>query len=315
MIGFPQRQRSCLWGLLFLLSWAMLSPLAGQTAPIRAAVREITEYLSSAGGRSLGRETTEELAKLGGEQAVRQLAERALREGGEETLQQLVRLTRNHGVETLRMAENASSLPRLLRVVDDLPPEMAGSAIRRLASPGGRNLAEMVERGGESILRGELAHPGLGGRLVHQLGPESGPLVSRLSREQALLLGGQAEHLALAAPSTRAAVMRLFTDRTDASFRFLGDFIQRNPGKVLFTAAGTTLFLAHHEALLGGAGEIVYDADGNPIFVAQAGFFDRLVGNELRSVIRWLGFVLVSGLALYLGLKLLLVWRRGKARS
>jgi hypothetical protein len=43
---------------------------------------------------------------------------------------------------------------------------------------------------------------------------------------------------------------------------FVGRFVEKNPGKVLFTAASTPIILANSAAIFGD-GEIVFDADGN----------------------------------------------------
>ena len=83
--------------------------------------------------------------------------------------------------------------------------------------------------------------------------------------------------------------------------------VEKNPGKVLFTAAGTTLVLAESERFLGGD-EIVFGKDGNPQVVSKPGLIGRMSENAMdiwKVPIQWsiyaIGGVVAASLMLLIG--------------
>ncbi len=97
---------------------------------------------------------------------------------------------------------------------------------------------------------------------------------------------------------------------------FLGRFVEQNPGKVLFTTAGTTVILTNSERILGGD-EIVIGADGVPQVVSKPGIVGKAGGAVVDIVekpasyalhgIVTIGLLVVGGFA---AIKLWGVWRK-----
>ena len=83
-----------------------------------------------------------------------------------------------------------------------------------------------------------------------------------------------ADDLAKLPASQRQSVLAILRSDTERMVGFMGRFAADNPGKVLFTAATTTVILAESDRILGGD-EIVFEADGNPIVVTKAGLMGR----------------------------------------
>jgi len=259
---------------------------SGQGAVLRKPVQEVIEAIGRYFAKRGGREFTEELAELGGEAFVREVTERTIREGGEDALELLVRKAGAHGPDALRAADNAVSIPRLLKAVDDLPEDMAGPAFRRLsAGADGRILAEAVEQYGPKALRAELRHPGIGGRLVSRFGDDGVQLSSKVSTDQAITVSRHADDIAALPASQKQRVIDLLRDDTERMVTFMGRFIEKNPGKVLFTVAGTAVVLANADKVLGGEGEIVIGPDGEPVYVAQPGMIERFTMGIVNRVL------------------------------
>lgn len=287
----------------------------GQGSVIRKPAQEVIEALGRYISRTGGRELTRELAEFGGEAAVRRVTERAFREGGDDALSALVRTARSHGPDALRAADNAVNIPRLLRAVDDLPEEMASQAIRRLgAGAEGRLLAETVERFGAQALRAEVRHPGIGGNLVRHLGDDGAAFASQASRQQAITISRHADDIARLPDTQRAGVLRILREDFDRGVAFMARFIENNPGKVLFTAATTTVVLAHADKVLGGDGDIVIGPDGKPVYVPKPGLVDRTVGSAVQQILAIILPILALAGAFWLAVKLWFHYRLAKLK-
>lgn len=213
--------------------------------------------------------------------------ERTGREGGDEAVERLIRLAKNLGPEAIRAAENAPNASIVIRAIDDLPANLAERAAKRLAAGSeGRALAKTVEEFGANALEAEVRHPGVGGRLVATLGGDGADLASRVKTDQAIEVARHAPDISLLPPSERNQVISLIRENPEGSVAFMKRFVERNPGKVLFTASGTTVILANREAIFGG-GEIRYNAKGEPVFVAKPGLAERFIehaGNRILDI-------------------------------
>mgnify|MGYP006427081089 CR=1 FL=1 len=305
-----------IFGFATIFDWGSATAY-GQGSLIRKPAQEVTEALGRYFSRTGGREITQELVEFGGEAAVRRVAERAFREGGDDALNALVRTARSHGPDALRAADNAVNIPRLLRAVDDLPEEMASQAIRRLsAGAEGRLLAETVERFGAQALRAEVRHPGIGGNLVRHLGDDGVAFASQASRQQAITISRHADDIARLPDTQRAGVLRILREDFDRGVAFMARFIENNPGKVLFTAATTTVVLANADKVLGGDGdgEIVIGPDGEPVYVPKPGLVDRIVGSAVQQILAIILPILALAGAIWLGVKIWFHYRLTKLK-
>ena len=232
-------------------------------------------------GKYFGKEGTEEaaeyLAQKGGRELVERVASTAAKEGGEEAVEQVAKLTAKYGPEALSALDNTPAVKPLIEAIEQLTEAEAKSAIARLAAGAtGRELAETVVREGASALVSEVAHPGIGGALVRALGSEAGELTTKLTSKQALTIGRHADELAKLPKAQKSGLLALLKNDTDRMVKFMGRFVEANPGKTLFTVATTTVILAEPERILGGD-EIVFDAEGNPIVVTRSGIAGRSI--------------------------------------
>ena len=164
---------------------------------------------------------------------------------------------------------------------------------------------------GVAALRAEIAHPGLGLRLTTALGREGAELAARPPAEQALAFARHAGDLARLPTAQQASVLSLMSSQAGRVAAFLARFAERNPGKVLFTLAGTTLFLTHSEQILGGD-EIAFDAAGNPVLIYKPGLVGRAGDRLLRSLLLPLWNLLMAGVVVIL---ILLGWNILRRRS
>ncbi len=271
---------------LGLMATGPMSSAVAQTTVIREGAEQLLESLGKFWAKSAGRSATRELAEYGGEAAVRKLAQRALKEGGEESLERIARLAADHGPDALRALDNAPGLRQTLGALDDLPADDIGKALSRMAAGAeGRALAEAVQQVGAAALRAELRHPGLAAPIIRNLGEEGVELLGKVSSEQALQLARYAPDLGKLPPSTAGQVLDLMRRNTGEFFSFLGRFAEKNPGKILFTAATTGVILANADRILGGD-EIVFDAQGNPVVVTENGLLGRAASQGVERLLR-----------------------------
>ncbi len=292
--------------------------LTGNAAPAQiTVVREGAEKLLTATAKWLGKSSTKEagkeLAEYGGEAFVRTLSQRLLKEGGEEALEKVAGLTARYGPDVLRAVDNAASPTMLLRALDELPEQQIGAAIKRLsAGQSGKILADQVQRHGAGPLLAEIAHPGVGVRLVEHLGYDGIRLAQRVGSDEVIVVARHVDDIAKLPTGERAGILRLLYDDQKRMVEFMGRFIERNPGKSLFTTAATTIVLTNPERVLGG-GEIVFDAEGNPRVVSKPGLLDKVLapivtplGTSIANIILP---VLAFGAFVWIAIKLWFVYR------
>lgn len=291
---------------------------SAQITVLREGAERLLQAIVRFFGKTSTRELGEELAEYGGETFVRNLAQRLVREGGEEALEKVVALTSKYGPDVLRAVDNAPSPTTLLRALDDMPTDQVGPAIKRLsAGSQGKTLAILVERHGADVLRTEIAHPGVGVRLVQNLGDDGIRLSQRLGREEAITVAQHAEDIASLPNDQKNNVLRLLYEDTKRMVEFMGRFVERNPGKTLFTVAVTPIILANAEKVLGGD-DIIIDKDGKPQVVSKPGFLDRTVKTVIDSLLRPILNVLLPliavGASAWIGIKLWFAYRLNRLK-
>ena len=304
--------------VFFLLTGLLSGLLTGPAARAQTTVvREGAETLLQAAARYFGKASTrefgEELTAYGGEAFVRKLTERLVRESGEETLESVAALTAKHGPDVLRAIDRAPSPTALLRAVDELPAEQVGPVMKRLsAGRHGQSLAALVERHGVGALSADIAHPGIGMKVVQHLGDDGMKLTQKLSREEAITVARHAEDIARLPHNQRAGVLRLLDEDTKGMVALMGRFVERHPGKTLFTAAATTIVLANPERFLGGD-EVLIDRHGNPQMLSKPGLLGRAVETGTTVLLRplltaILPFIAI-GAGLWIGIRLWFAYR------
>lgn len=258
-----------------VIAATLFSAAPAEAAFVPAVASSIGRAVLKFFGKEGSEEATEYLAKKGGLEVVERVTKVAGKEGGEEAVEQVARLTAKHGPEALAALDNVPSIAPILKSLDELPESQVSAALARLsAGTPGRELAETVGKYGTAALRSELKHPGVGVVLVRSLGDEGAELASKLSGDQAIAIARYADDIAKLPQSQRQGVLALIKNDTDRMVAFVGRFVEDNPGKILFSAATTTVILAQPDRILGGD-EIAYDADGNPIVVTRGGLIGR----------------------------------------
>ena len=300
--------------LMILMVIAAMMPARTHAAGAATVVRAVTKYF----GKESAGEATEWMAKQGSKEAVERLATKASKEGGEAVVDQVAEVATKYGPTAIQGLDNAPVLKPVLGAIDELPAEQAGKALTRLAAGAeGRELAEAVTRYGSGAIRAELKHPGVGVRFATQLGDEGIVLAEKLTTDQAIAIGRHVDDIARLPQAQRGALLTMISEQSDRFANFVGDFVMKNPGKTLFTAATTGVVLANRDAILGGD-EIVFDAEGNPIVVSKSGIIERAGARATTEVservvsplIRMIIPLVASIVAVYAAIKLYGVWRK-----
>ncbi len=247
---------------------------AGPIASVATSViRSVTRYFGKEGAE----EATEFLARKGSKELMERVASTASREGGQEAVDQVAKLTAKHGPETLRALDNVPSMMPVLKALDEIPETQLKTALAKLAAgQAGKELGEATTRFGVAAIRSELKHPGVGLMLVQSLGDDGIELAPKLTADQAMTVARHADDIAKLPLTQREGVLAMIRTNTREFTGFVGRFIEKNPGKTLFTAAATTLVLAEPERILGGD-EIAYDADGKPYLITKNGIVGRSI--------------------------------------
>lgn len=264
--------------LIWRLAIVLVTTMTFTTLTESAAQAQISSSLGRAVLRFFGKEGAEEaaeyLAKQAGKELVERVTKAAVAQGGEEAVEQVAKLVGKHGPEALDALGKSPAIMPVLKALDDIPEAQVKTAIRAIASAGGRELAETTSKFGSAALRSELKHPGIGAALVRELGEEGAELAGRLSGDQAITVGRYAKEIGKLPAQQRKGVVGLLGKEMNRTVSFMGRFAERNPGKVLFSVAATTVILAQSERILGGD-ELVFDAQGNPVLVSKPGLAGR----------------------------------------
>lgn len=281
-----------------------------QGALVREAAEQILRALAKYFGKESAEEAAEQLAKYGAEKVAREVAERAIREGGEELVEKLASQVAKHGPDLLFASSNAKSLSQVLRWIDELPAGQVGPALRRMgAGTTGKALCELAEQYGVGAVKAEVLHQGVGTKLVQHLGDDGIRLAERLSTKEAIELARHAEDISRLPPDMRQGVMRLLYEDTRQMIAFMGRFVEKNPGKTLFTVGATTVLLANSKNILGGS-DVVFDDNGNPVVVDRPGIVERSVRRMFEPWVKLaLALATVFGIG-WVTIKLYFLYRR-----
>lgn len=256
-------------------------------------------------GKFLGKEaaegSAEKLAKGVSQEAADRIATRLLKEGGEQAVDRAAELTAKHGPDVIRALDSTTNPAAILKALDDLPiPADVGKAATKLAAgEAGEELAGLTTKYGSRMLSAEIKHPGLASTYAKSLGDDGLELSLKLNRNQALEIGRHLDDISKLPPELRSQVLVLARESPEGFAKMTRDFVQKHPGKVLFTVAATTVILANPQAILG-------DAE-NPGWLERG--FELAADRTLTPVVTAALWVLVPFLALYASWKLYRVWR------
>ena len=261
---------------IVLLCACASTPSVSANQPV-VAVGSIAKSLAKFLTKEGSEEAAEYMARKGSKELVDRVTASATREGGDAFLDQVAKQVGRHGPDALKAFDNSPQVGPLLRALDEIPEAQAKTAISKLAAgTTGRELADTIVKHGSKALTSELKHPGVGMTLVRALGDDGAELATKMTSDQAITLGKHVDDVAKLPAAQRQGLLTMFKQDTDRMVGFVGDFVKANPGKTLFTVAGTTVILAEPEAILGGD-EIAFDAEGNPIVISKKGIVGRSI--------------------------------------
>ena len=300
-----------------LLLLASVDSLSAQGTAVREAGEVVLRSLSSYFGKASAKEVGERLAEYGGEAAVRQLAQKAATEGGRETVERIAVLAGKHGPETIRGLNQVDQVVPVLKSLGELPEESIDIAIRRLAADGAeRQLSKNIATFGTRALKTELQHPGVGTRLVRDLGDDGMSAAEKLTTNEAIQLARHSSDIAKLPADQKTSVLGLIHQDAKSMVAFMGRFVENNPGKTLFAAGTTAVILSEPERILGGD-EIVFDENGIPHLVSKPGLAGRTIDAASRGIVMplmaWVAPIVAIAVGGWLGIKVWSAYRHSKS--
>lgn len=305
--------------VLFIVVAAIATPSARASVG-GTIIKAISRYIAKEAGQEATEEAVKHMTKQVGEELLERTAQKVVREGGEKSLIEVGELVAKHGPDVIRALDNTPEAMPVLKLLNELPADEIGKVASRLAAGNtGKELATVGTKVGVVALRAEAKHPGIGVRFAKALGSDGAELSLKLTSDQAVQIGRHVEDIAQLPATQQSQLISMISSNADRFAAFVGRFVEKNPGKVLFTAASTTLILAQSERLL-GSDEIVFDKEGNPQVVSKPGLTGRIAGQVIeaaREPLEWTmysigGVVAVSIALLVASFGGLVVWKRYK---
>ena len=245
--------------------------------------------------------SAEKLTKGVSEEVADRIATRLLKEGGEQAVDRAADLTAKHGPNVIRALDNTTNPSAVLKALDDLPIKTdVGTAASKLAAgEAGEELAGLTTKYGSRMLSAEIKHPGLATTYAKSLGDDGLELSMKLNRNQALDIGRHLDDIGNLPPEMRAKLLAIADKNPEGFAKYARQFVDKNPGKVLFTLGATAALIANPQAILG-------DAE-NPGWLERTS--DSIFDRTLSPVVSASIWVLVPFLAFYAAWKLYKTWR------
>jgi hypothetical protein len=299
--------------LIFVLFSLAVSSSAARASVGGTFIKAIGHYLAKETGREATEQAVKQMTKKVGEELIERTAQKIVREGGEKSLVEVGELVAKHGPDVVRALDNAPDTLSVLKLLDELPADEIGKAASRLAAGStGRELATLGTKLGTVALRAEAKHPGIGVRFARALGNDGAELSLKLTTDQAVQIGRHVDDIALLPATQQSQLLAIISSNADCFAAFVGRFVEKNPGKVLFTAASTPIILANSKAIFGD-GTIVCDGNGNPVLGPNGdpvreheGLLPKMLRHfldtfkaPLETTLYWAGGVVVVVLAIF----------------
>lgn len=235
-----------------------------QTSALGKLAKQLVARLLEKGGSKAAKE----LAELGGEKAVREVLETATREGGEQLVERLAAAATTHGSVILRGAKVSPA--KFLTAFESVEPSLREAALQGIRREPDL-MARLVAEVGRDALVVEARHPGIGIKVLKELGADGANIAAKLSADEAVRLSRMAKSVGSAPTPQRRELLDLVAKAPAKTMSLL----EKHPN-VLTTAALLTAFLASKEQLFGNE-EVVVGPDGAIIKKGKPGFFSRIL--------------------------------------
>lgn len=201
--------RACL--LAVILALPVLHSAPAPALPLARPARELAEWTVRQAGKLTGRHAVERAATP----AAREFVERAAREGGEELAEFAAKTVARHGDDALRALKHAPA--STLNALRALPEKELAHALRALRRDPGL-LDGVAGRHAGAALRAEAKAPGVGARLVRDLGDEGAALTQRLGPDEIVRLSAYRREVMQLPAADRGALLAA---------------LQREPGRII----------------------------------------------------------------------------------
>jgi len=238
-------------------------PVTAQVPGAKSIVKAIAKYLAKETGQEATEQAVKKMTREIGEELIERTARKVVREGGEKSLVEMGKLVAKHGPVVVRALNNAPDALPVLKLLDELPADEVAKAASRLAAGGtGKELATLGTKLGTSALRAETKHPGVGIVFAKSLGKDGADLSLRLTSDQAMQIGRHVDDIAKLPTTQQSELLAMISSNADRFSAFVGRFVEKNPGAVLFTAATVPIILKNSDAIFGD-GELVRGPDGD----------------------------------------------------
>lgn len=265
--------RKCGRAMILILAVLTMTPVASAPAALGSAARkaagELVEYL--------GKKFSREMAEEGGEAVVRKSAARVFARAGKSHGDDLVRLFRKLGPRSVRMADSYG---------DDAVRIMSrwGDNGVRLLGRSADDVLPLFRRYGDDALEVCIRHPGVGERLIGEMGEEGIEIGRKLTTDQVIQVLRASPELA------RQGKLREFGRLAAKSGREIFTFIERHPKLTLGVPA--FIYIVNHPEILKPAGEAVGEGVGG-----AAGGIVEGVGRALmpEPEDRLIGMLIIGG--------------------
>lgn len=294
----------------------MVTAIAAPTAHASVGgeiIKAIGRYLAKETGQEATEQAVKQMTKQVGEELIERTAQKVVREGGEKSLVEVGELVAKHGPDVVRALDNAPDALPVLKLLDEIPADEIGKAASRLAAGStGKELATLGAKVGAVALRAEAKHPGVGLRFAKSLGSDGAELSLKLTADQAVQIGRHVDDIAQLPTTQQSQLMAMVSSNADRFAAFVGRYVEKNPGKVLFTAASTPIILANSEAIFGNGkvafdsnGNVIRDANGDPVRDKTGLIPDAAKGAgeavkvPIRRTLYWAGSIFVVLLSLF----------------
>lgn len=131
-----------------------------------------------------------------------------------------------------------------------------------------------------------------------------------MNRKQALTLSRHLDDIARIPSAQKNTVVDLLYSGMERVVSFMGQFIENNPGKVLFMVSTTTIILINSDGILDRT-TVVYDERGNPAQKRNGGLLERLL-HPVISELKILLYPVAAALSAWLEMILWFSYERKK---
>lgn len=204
---------------LIVLPVAMHATTANAQAAtiVRTAFKEMFKLAEKNLGREAAREITEKLGQEGAER----ILGKAMQEGGEEAVERVVKIGASHGARALRVLEKSPA--KLAAMLDELPAKQLKPALNALERYPA--LSDLALKFGREAVQAELAHPGVGAKMVQTFGVEGLELSSKIPTSGVIQVVKHQSELLELSPAIRS---EFFTQLKDSPPRVIA-ILEKSP--------------------------------------------------------------------------------------